>query len=77
MLSSNIYFLPASGLALMSSYQIIQCDIHSELISGTYETLESARIAWDQLIGKREEMNYISMELVDDELDVIDTFYWD
>ena len=60
----------------MPTFQIIQCDIDNEVISGSYESLEMAKCAWDELIAKRDVMNYISMELINDELEVIETYYW-
>jgi len=44
--------------------------------SGTYETLELAKTAWADLISKQNEMSLIAMELVDDELEVIETYYF-
>ena len=60
----------------MPPYQIFQCDIEDERISGNYETLALAKAAWADLISKKNEMSLIAMELVDDELEVLETFYF-
>ena len=60
----------------MPPYQIFQCDVEEENSSGTYETLELAKTAWADLIAKQNEMSLIAMELVDDELEVIETYYF-
>ena len=60
----------------MPPYQIFQCDVEEENNSGTYETLELAKTAWDDLISRQNEMNLIAIELVDDELEVIETYYF-
>ena len=48
----------------MAEYQIIQCDIQDEQISGTYETLELAKAAWKDFVSRGDEMNFVSMELI-------------
>ena len=60
----------------MPPYQIIQCDVEDEQNLGTYETLEVAKIAWDKLISRHYEISAIAMELIDDDLEVLDTFYF-
>ena len=60
----------------MPPYQIFQCDVEEENSSETYETLELAKTAWADLISKQNEMSLIAMELVDDELEVIETYYF-
>ena len=60
----------------MPPYQIFQCDVEEKNSSGTYETLELAKTAWAYLISKQNEMRLIAMELVDDELEVIETYYF-
>ena len=60
----------------MAEYQIIQCDIQDEQISGTYETLELAKAAWKDFVSRGDEMDFVSMELIDDKLEVLDTHYW-
>ena len=60
----------------MHLYQIIQCDVENEKTLGTYETLVIAKIAWDDIISRRNEINSIAMELIDDDLEVLDTFFF-
>ena len=60
----------------MPPYQIFQCDVEEDNASGTYETLALAKIAWADLISRRNEMSLIAMELVDDKLEVIETYYF-
>ena len=60
----------------MPPYQIFQCDVEEENSAGTYETLELAKAAWTDLISKQNKIGLIAMELVDDELEVIDTYYF-
>lgn len=59
----------------MPPYQIIQCDVEDEQSLGTYETLAVAKIAWNELISRHYEISAIAMELIDDNLEVLDTFY--
>ena len=59
----------------MPPYQIIQCDVEDEQSLGTYETLAVAKIAWNELISRHYEISAIAMELIDDDLEVLDTFY--
>ncbi len=58
----------------MPPYQIFQCDVEDEKIYGNYETLELAKMAWADIIARKNEMSVIAMELVDDELEVLETF---
>ncbi len=60
----------------MAPYQIFQCDVEDEKISGTYETLEQAKAAWDDLIARQSDLSLIAMELVDNGLEVLETFYF-
>ena len=59
----------------MPPYQIIQCNVEDEQSLGTYETLAVAKIAWNELISRHYEISAIAMELIDDDLEVLDTFY--
>lgn len=60
----------------MPPYQIIQCDVEDEQSLGTFETIALARIAWDEIISRQYEMSAIAMELIDDDLEVLKTFYF-
>ena len=60
----------------MPPYQIIQCDIEDEQSLGTYQTLELAQLAWRELIKKHYEISSIAMELIDNDLEVLETFYF-
>ncbi len=60
----------------MPPYQIIQCDIEDEQSLGTYQTLELAQVAWRELIKKHYEISSIAMELIDNDLEVLETFYF-
>ena len=60
----------------MPQYQIIECDVEDEQSLGTYETLALARIAWADLISRHYEISSIAIELIDDDLEVLETFYF-
>ena len=60
----------------MPPYQIFQCDVEDEKIYSNYETLELAKMAWADIISRQNEMSLIAMELVDDGLEVLETFYF-
>mgnify|MGYP001182897821 CR=1 FL=1 len=60
----------------MPPYQIIKCDVEDEQSLGTYETLAHAKVAWAELIARRYEISSIAMELIDNDLEVLETFYF-
>ena len=60
----------------MPPYQIFQCDVEEEISSETYETLELAKTVWTDLTSRQNEMSLIAIELVDTELEVIETYYF-
>ena len=60
----------------MPPYQIIQCNVEDEKSLGTFETIELARITWDEIISRHYEISSIAMELIDDDLEVVETFYF-
>ena len=60
----------------MPPYQIFQCDVEEENSTETYETLELAKTVWTDLTSRQNEMSLIAIELVDTELEVIETYYF-
>ena len=60
----------------MPPYQIIECNVEDEQSLGTYETLDLARITWADLISRHYNISSIAMELIDDNLKVLETFYF-
>lgn len=60
----------------MPPYKIFQCDVEEENSSETYETLELAKTVWTDLTSRQNEMSLIAIELVDTELEVIETYYF-